>query len=78
MVSAYPGLFYPGQVYPGQVDTGPPPGPWGSWILARDGSWIRRETRVLVWDGVPGVAPHLLTSTGGTLTTESGDRLTSS
>jgi len=83
MVSAYPGLFYPGQVYPGQLDTAPPPPPvnpgdtsWGSWLLASDGTWIRRATRVLVWNANPGIAPLLLTETGTALTTESGDRLT--
>src|SRR4051794_27373595 len=57
MVSAYPGLFYPGQGYPGQGDATPPPPPgipagtsWGAWVLALDGTWIRRQTRVLVWD----------------------------
>jgi hypothetical protein len=59
MVSAYPGLFYPGQVFPGQVDTVTPPPPviaddtdWGSWILTRDGTWVRRSVRSLVWGTV--------------------------
>lgn len=62
MATAYPGLFYPGDVYPSQVDTAPPPAPtssdataWGSWLLGRDGTWIRRQARVLV--GAAGGSP---------------------
>lgn len=82
MVAAYPGLFYPGQVYPGQLDTAAPPPThagdttWGSWRLGTDGTWIRRETRVLLWAAAGTTGIHLLTDTGSLLTAESGDRLT--
>lgn len=71
MVSAYPALFYPGEVYPGQVDTAPPPPPtssgdttWGSWKLTHDGTWIRRETRVLVW-GQTAPGPDVIDGASG-------------
>jgi hypothetical protein len=73
MVSAYPGLFYPGQVYPSQVDGTRPPPPhhwwdtdWPSWKLGSDGTWIRRETRVLVWGTTVNPGYDIIDGSAGT------------